>query len=1280
MKHIIVIFIFLTFISIKVVNSQVNYNSKRTIVWENKISFRSINEEESEKFYLLSFKNASYFDESTFFPYYSEIINLSEEKFRNGQIKVKIENSKFVELENSEKQNVKNLPKLSNKISITNNISHSRGISFLQISFIPLRKNKSTGKIEKLISFTLRVTETSPYKNERTKVKYAKNSVLSSGKWVKIGILHSGIYKMTYSELQELGFSSPQNVRVFGNDAGELPLMNNEYRDDDLVENKIFKGSDYILFYAKGANTWTYSGEKEMFRMHKHSYSDTAYYFLTDKNTGFDNSIQTENQSTEPETFKLTSYDFYTHYENDEENILGSGRIWIGNQFSYQLSQNFSFTFPNLINNSEIKLNTSVVGRTSVTSTFSFSQGNLNETVIISKCGEDDIDANYARENNSFYTYSAGSSDNINLNITYNQGTASAEGWLNYITYNAKCELIFTNGQFGFRNKASVGLDNVTNFEVSNAGSGTTVWDITDSRLPRKINITNSGSISNFKIETDSLREFIAFDGSTFYSPSTNTENTGEISNQNLHSTSQNTDMIIITHPLFLSQAQEIAQIHESHDNMLVKVATIEQVYNEFSSGAPDVSAIRDYVRFVYEKSSYNLKYLLLMGDGSYDNKSYASNNSNFILTFQSKNSFNSNGNRTIATDDFFGFLDADEGGGNIDQLKSYMLDVGIGRMPVKTPTEATDMVNKIYSYLDPDNRSDWTNVLCFVGDDDDSNQHMGDVEEHSVKIDTLYPYFNIKKVYLDAYPQESTSAGESYPEAVIELNNRINKGALIVNYAGHGSPKTLAHERLVTINDINNWTNFEHLSLFITATCEFCRFDQKSDNFETATSAGERVFLSPNGGAIAMFTTTRVTLANANSTLNSKFYDYMFEDDETDTRYRLGDIYRLGKNGYANSKNKLAVIFLGDPALQLAYGEQNIVTTSINGSDVRNEQDTISALSKVTIAGEVQNKSGQLLTDFNGIIYPTVFDKSKLFKTLGNEDCGVFTYFYQNNVLFKGRARVSNGIFSFTFIVPKDIYYNYGRGKISYYAKSTLTDAKGYFNNFIVGGTSDNAQTDIDGPSIKLFLNDSSFINGGMTDQNPLIYAFLNDTNGINTAGSGIGHDITATLDDNTNQAFILNDYYEADLGSYQKGKVEYGLFKLEPGEHALKFKAWDVYNNSSEAELDFVVFESTEFTINRLFNYPNPFTTNTSFYFEHNQPGTELEVLLQIFTVSGKLVRTIQSQMVTTGFRSEAISWDGLDDYGSPIGRGVYIYRVKVRTKSGKIVEKYEKLLILN
>ncbi len=1274
MKYRKIIFILIVLFISKLTFAQILHKSDEKILWTDKKIVQNGNEINTKKFYHLNFKNSEYLD-SYNLPYFAKVINLKKYNYNGGEIIISLENKKYEILSESDKSGVRNLSEIKNNIEIENKIYSARRVPLLSLNFVPLRLKN--GKIERLVSFTLVIKEGEFIENKSQKSKdLVENSVLNSGKWVKIGITESGIYKITDRELTDLGFSNPSAVRVFGNDEGLLPFNNSEEYIDDLTENDILRASNYILFYAKAPTVWDYNENKGIFMHRLHIYSDTAYYFLTDKNTGYSNSIKTENQASGTNNLSINSYDFRIFHEKEGVNLLNSGRIWLGESFQTTTSQDFSFEMSNLVDNSEMKLYVSVVARSPVVSSFNFTSNNLNKSTSIASATGDSHSSFYAKTSSNLYTHNASTSDNINLNINYNKPAPSSDAWLNFIDYNAKCALKLVNGQLQFRDASTTGAGNITKFNLSETNSNTVVWDITNSNRPKKINVTNSGSSLNFKVETETLKEFVAYDGSNFLTPYYIGNNMGEIENQDLHAISANTEMIIVTHLDFLAQAEEIAQIHRDHDNMTVKVATTEAVYNEFSSGIPDISAIRNFVKLAYWKNNSKLKYLLLLGDGSYKNKSDiepdAEINSNFILTYQTHHSYTSDSNLlTTTSDDYFALLDDDEG-----ELEGN-LDIGVGRIPVKTPEEASEMVAKIRSYLNPDNKGDWQNILCFVGDDEDSNTHMDDAEQLSTKIDTLYPSFIIKKIFLDAYNQEVSAVGEEYPQAVIELNNRINKGALIVNYSGHGSTQTLAHERLVTINDINNWNNFERLSLFFTGTCEFSRFDgySQTENKST-TSAGEYVFLNPEGGAIAMFTTARVSYSQSNFNLNNNAYDYMFEGDE-DGQYSFGDVYMRAKN-VTTGKNRRYFALFGDPALKLNYAKNEIITTSINGNSVKTT-DTLSALELVTITGEIRDRSGNKLTNFNGTVYPTVLDKNKEFKTLGNGGEEPFYYFYQNNTLFKGRASVTNGDFSFSFIVPKDIYYNYGYGKISYFAKDGNVDGRGYFKDFIIGGTSDNVAEDNIGPEIQLFMNDSTFINGGMTNQSPSVFAKLSDESGINTAGSGIGHDITAVVDKNTSQMFVLNDYYEAELNSYQKGKVDYGLYKLDEGEHTLTLKAWDVYNNSSEAEISFLVVESTEFTINRLFNYPNPFTTNTSFFFEHNQPGTELDVLLQIFTVSGKVVKTLHTQMFTTGFRSDPIEWNGTDDFEANIGRGVYIYRLKITTPTGKNVEKYEKLLIL-
>ncbi|MGM0409084.1 MAG: type IX secretion system sortase PorU, partial [Bacteroidota bacterium] len=710
---------------------------------------------------------------------------------------------------------------------------------------------------------------------------------------------------------------------------------------------------------------------------------------------------------------------------------------------------------------------------------------------------------------------------------------------------------------------------------------------------------------------------------------------------------------------------------HTTQDGLSVVITTPEQVFNEFSSGTPDAAAIRNFVRMIYQRPSPSdtLKYLLFIGDGSFDHKSITASNINFVMTYQSKNSLNPIS--SFVTDDFFGLLDATD---YIESSNSGLVDIGIGRLPVISVEEAQHMVDKIYSYTDFNNKGDWINSLCFIGDDEDNNIHMRDADRLATYVDTVYPHFFLNKIYLDAFPQERSATSESYPEVNRIINEQVNNGILIFNYTGHGGENGLAHERILTIDNINSWKNKNKLSIFMTATCEFSRFDNHK-----YVSAGERVLLNPNGGGIALFSTTRLVYSSPNYILNKNFYRYVFEKNHKDNYYSFGDIMRLAKNTSGTTNNKRNFTLLGDPALKIPLAHFNVVTDSINHKDVNDYTDTLKALSKVTVHGHISDPGKNVVTNYNGIVYPMVLDKKRTITTLANDGGTPMEFKSQNNILYKGKASVVNGQFQYTFVVPKDISYNFDKGKISYYSLSSNSDAKGFFNNFIIGGTDNEAKADNNGPAIKLYMNDENFVSGGVTDENPVLYAILTDSSGINTVGSGIGHDITAVLDNNTSDIIVLNDYYEADIDDYQKGKIEYLFNKMEDGEHQLKLKVWDVYNNSSEEYLDFLVAESEELAIKNLLNYPNPFTERTAFYFDHNRPNESLEVMIQVFTVTGKLVKTIHSTINSNGFRSEPVYWNGLDDFGDPIGRGVYLYQVKIRTIDGETVTKIEKLVIL-
>jgi hypothetical protein len=823
-------------------------------------------------------------------------------------------------------------------------------------------------------------------------------------------------------------------------------------------------------------------------------------------------------------------------------------------------------------------------------------------------------------------------------------------------------------GQTAFRDMASVAIGNIAEFQVSNANANTEIWDVTNPVKPKVVPSTLNGTTLSFLASADTLHEYIAFDNTMFYTPTDD----GEIENQNLHATPA-TDLIIVTNSAFLSYAESLASHHRDVDNLSVLVLTPQVIYNEFSSGSPDVTAVKDFMKMLYDRAGNDTslmpKYLLFYGDGSYDNRHHFSSNTNYLLTYESSASLAAT--NSFTTDDYFGMLDDSES----DYIGS--LDIGIGRLPVKNSSEAQAVLNKITHYITPYTNGDWKNAITFIADDEDSNEHMLQSNSICNNIDTTHTAFNIEKIFLDAYPQASTPNGDRYPDVNLAILNKIKKGTVLINYTGHGNETGLAHEHIIGVSDINSWNNSDKLFLFVTATCEFSRWDDFA-----RTSAGEMALLNPMGGAVAMFTTTRLVYSNSNYAINQSFEKYIFDRNQQGNYNRLGDIFRLAKNATSSPSdiNKRNFSLLGDPALTLAFPRYNVITDSINGVAVANFNDTIRALQKITIKGHVEYQDGTPLNGYNGTIYPIVFDKPISVSSLANDGGSPFTFSQQNNILYKGKASITNSNFGFTFVVPKDIQYFIGKGKISYYSENnTRSDAHGYYRDFYLGGNSTGAIVDNQGPQIELYMNDDNFVYGGITNESPDIYCKLTDDNGINTVGNGIGHDITAILDENTNKTIVLNDYYEGSLNNYQSGIVRYPLTGLSAGHHTLKLKAWDVCNNSAEATTEFVVAEAADLTIGNIFNYPNPFTTSTSFFFDHNQPNIPLDVVIQIFSVSGKLVKTISTSINSESFHSTAIPWDGLDDFGDRIGKGVYFYKLAVRTSEGKQIEKFEKLVIL-
>lgn len=1116
--------------------------------------------------------------------------------------------------------------------------------------------------------------------------QYAAHSVLSSGNWYKIAVKEAGVYKIDLPFLNSLGINtgslSSNTIRIFGNGGEMLPERAGAPKTDDLAENAIWvedggdgvlNGNDYILFYARGPHIWVKDSANKTFAHLKNLYSEQSYYYITVG--GSNKRVET---FSNPGFSNVTITDFNERffYEKDTFNLLSSGRSWLGEEFSDGPGKMLTRTYVipvTAVAGMPCTFNTTCAARSfNTASRFAIRVNNQQVTafnIAPVATGPYDLFATSQKNTVSFVPASA----SLSVSFDYTTGSTGSQGWLDWFEVLPRRSLSLAGiGQLQFRDWNSVGAGNTGRFVIKDATAATQVWDVTNPLQPVRMQGSITGTDYSFNAACNSLREYIAFNNSGFLSPTA----VGRVSNQDLHNSTV-ADYLIVTHASLQAQAKRLAQYHQQRDNLRTVVVTTEEVFNEFSSGTPDPSAVRDFVKMYFDKSGNDStirpRYLLLFGAGSFDYKNRVANNTNLVPVYETPESLDPLA--TYTADDYFGFLDDND---DINGNGTYLLDIGIGRIPAVSENEAQSMVDKIIAYNSTTAFGPWRNEYTFVADDEDNNLHLQDAEAITAIVAATDSLLNIDKIYLDAYKQQSNSSGSRYPDVNLAINNKIYSGTLIWNYAGHGSYRRLAEEVILDQDIINTFNNPTKLPLFITATCDVAPHDNP-----LVSSIGENLLLRARTGAIALMTTTRLVFAYSNRIMNAN-YTSVSLTKKTDGTYRsLGDAVKLAKNttytfsGDINNNRKFTL--LGDPALTLAFPQYKVRTTAINGTTVAAVPDTLKALSEYTITGRVEDNAGNIMTGFNGTVYPVVFDKPQTVSTLAN-DPGSFktTFQVQKSMLFKGKAQVTNGVFSFNFVVPKDINYQYGNGKISYYAAGETTDANGTHTNIIIGG-SGNGVTDKDGPGIKAYLNDEKFVSGSITNDKPVLLVKLEDSTGINIMGTGIGHDLVAILDNDQKNPFVLNEFYEAEVNNYKKGIVRFQLPQMAEGLHTLQIKAWDVANNSSERTLEFRVVKQADFALDHVLNYPNPFTTHTTFWFEHNRPGEQLNVSIRIFSVAGKLVKTIRSTIFSPGNRSSEVQWDGRDDYGSKIGRGVYIYRLRVQTTDGKAVERLEKLFIL-
>ena len=1107
------------------------------------------------------------------------------------------------------------------------------------------------------------------------------NSVLANGNWFKFSVDTTGVFKIDKTLLQQIGISTnnlnPKKIHIYGNGGNLLPEFNGDVRYDDLQENAIyiegeddnsFDANDFILLYAKGPHSWEVDINTNNVSHKQNIYSDKAYYFITvNDNNG--KRIQIASSVTGTPVTQLTSFNDYIFYEKETTNLFAAGRRWLGEEFSVENQQTFQIPFPNAIQNEPLEIKVSAVAVSGLTSSM---QVNVNSQDLFNlNFGAITSGSTLASERAGSESIT-NSSAIVDVSLDFNNGgNPSARAYLDFIEVSGKKKLIAGDFQFSFRSFEAANTSGIVEYQIQNSQNIFQIWEVSDpTNVSNIANESSSSTIFSFKANGGDLKEYIVVHQNDFYLPEA--VSNARVENQNLHAL-KDINYLLITSNEFVEQAQRIANYHIENSGLTAKVVILDKIYNEFSSGSKDITGIRDFIKHVYETNSTDdakLKYVCFFGDASYDYKDRILANNNIVPVYLSDESYNLAS--SYVTDDFFGMLEDFEG----SMSSSHSIDVATGRIPVSTQQQATDVVDKILRDYNVDSFGDWRNTVTLLADDIDANSDISiqpGVEIIADDIKVNKPVFNINKIYADAYVQQNSSGGERYPTVKAAITTAIETGTLVFDYFGHGGEDGFAQERFLDIPQVKGFDNENTLPLFITVTCEFSRFDNP-----TRISAGEFAFWNTTGGAASMITTTREVFISVGQAFNKRLMAILLEFNNEDLT--IAESLVKTKNNYSNFQ-KFFIYYFGDPVKKLAIPKPNIRITKMNGVDITQSLDTLKALSKVSFEGVVTDNLNNILTDFNGNLSTTVYDKPIDKSTLDNDNFGIIEVFdSQESKLFRGLASVENGNFSFEFIVPRDVKIAYGKGKLSFYATDATFDKSGFNSDVIVGGINENAPEDTIGPEIQLFMNDESFLDGANTNASPNLIAKLADLSGINTSVTAVDHDIVGILDGDESNPIILNDFYQTELDDFTRGKVVFRLRDLSVGPHTLKLKAWDTYNNSSETILNFVVVSDTNISLDNVLNYPNPFVNYTEFWFNHNKPNESLQVQVQIFTISGKLIKTINQLVQTTGNLSRNISWNGLDDFGNRIGKGVYVYKLKVTSTVSNISsEKYEKLVIL-
>lgn len=1140
-------------------------------------------------------------------------------------------------------------------------IGESHGSATLDAGFMPIIKRD--GNYYAILSYKSMISAQPASMGASVKVivpmeRYTYNSALSIGKWVKIKISESGIYKLTYSSLRNMGFKDPSKVRLFGYGGAVLPETNLQNLIDDLPRQPLWQGDGFVLFYGQGPTSWTKTSQG--YEHQVNTYSDWGFYFLTDidySDQEFASFPLLEADTVSEQV--IDTYPDYTVYDPDEFSWYHSGRRMF-EKYDYATgnSNSYRFDLDGLASDSvvmKVAFSSSSSKATSVTVNV-----NGSETGLINIGAKGSELASIAEK----VFISRGQFQEHNTIRLVHDRPSGESGHLDYIRLNYLRKLSLYGSNTVFRVDKAV---NDVSFSIDNSSADVIVWKLSAdgscNTVPSEYSdgktVTLAASYS-----PDDILVAVNVKGS-FPEPQT----VGEVKNQNLHGL-DSVDMVIVVPASgkLTSAAERLAAAHRKVDGLNVVVVRADMIYNEFSSGTPDATAIRRFMKMLYDRGGTHAapRYLLLMGNGAWDNRMHISdwagqNPDDYLLCYESYESVSHT--TSYVMEDYFGMLDDTEG----YSLLTEKVDLGVGRLTVGTAAQARDRVDRLIEYMTGTYAGAWCNRILVLGDDGDNNTHMRDAEKVAQVYQSVNPAVDVRKIYWDAYQMEATASYNGYPSIRKLLLKQLDEGALMVNYSGHGSTEVLSHELVLNKSDMRE-LHLKRLPFWITASCDIAPFDSPME------SMGMNLINNADGGAIGMLTTTRTVFASLNGAMNRSFCRYALSRSDDGRLNALGDALRLAKNELVTSgvgendrsENKIHFVLLGDPALRLAVAELNAVIDTFNDSDTT-FTGTAKAGSVVTVSGHIEC-NGERVTDYRGLLSSTVYDNERIITCRNNLKSAdePFQFMYRDRVLFAGTDSVINGEFSFSFPVPLDINYSNGNGQIILYVDGNDgRSANGVYDNFTVGGTAEGLAVDSVGPEMSLYLNTPTFQYGACVNATPMLVAELSDSSGLNTSGNGLGHDILLVIDNNPNWTWVLNGNFEQTAGDYTSGRVMFSIPELPEGRHELMLRAWDIMNNSTTAYLGFKVVKDLKprFTVDVT---ASPAHESTSFVITHDRPGQNASVTVQVSSSDGTL-QWMTTQRDETGLGVTVIDWNLHGSSGHRMQPGLYIVRAIVGTDGG-------------